>query len=317
MKAPVFKHEPVLLEEILTLLPPTLQNEKSTHKAASFTQKKWILDATFGAGGHTQAILKKYPFLSVIALDCDSSAIEWGKENIKPYFPKQSLHLIHANFHSYSDLTRNCFPLFLKNTGFDIIIVDLGVSSPQLDQAQRGFSFYKDGPLDMRMDKTKTFLARDIINSWSEKQLMELFYSYGEIYKPARVVKAIIKQRKQTLLESTKQLANLIANTQGWRKKGSHPATPYFLALRLKVNEELKGLSHSLPKMILSLNRMGRIFVLSFHSLEDRIVKNTFKKAHKMEEGYNLTKKVILPSREEIKRNPRSRSAKLRVFERR
>ncbi|MDE0518978.1 MAG: 16S rRNA (cytosine(1402)-N(4))-methyltransferase, partial [Bdellovibrionales bacterium] len=102
----------------------------------------------------------------------------------------------------------------------------------------------------------------------------------------------------------------------GWRKKGSHPATPYFLALRLKVNEELEGLSYSLPKMIPSLNRMGRLFVLSFHSLEDRIVKNIFKKAHK-KEGYNLTKKVILPSREEIKRNPRARSAKLRVFERR
>ncbi|MCY4321285.1 MAG: 16S rRNA (cytosine(1402)-N(4))-methyltransferase RsmH [Bdellovibrionaceae bacterium] len=317
MNAPLFKHEAVLLKKILTLLPPSLQNEYTNlnDKTISSTQKKWMLDATFGAGGHTQAILKEYSSVSVIALDCDSSAIEWGKKNIKPHFPKQSLNLIHANFHSYSDLTENCFSLFLKNTGFDIIIVDLGVSSPQLDQAERGFSFYKEGPLDMRMDRTKTFLARDIINSWSETKLTELFYSYGEIYKSARVVKAIIKQRKRASLETTKQLADLIVNTQGWKKKGFHPATPYFLALRLKVNEELKGLKQSLPKMISSLNKNGRIFVLSFHSLEDRIVKNIFKNAHKTE-GYNLTKKVILPSREEIKRNPRSRSAKLRVFER-
>ena len=316
MSTPVFKHEPVLLKEILALLPPTLQNKhtKPTHATSAPTQKNWMLDATFGAGGHTKAILRQYPFLSVIALDRDPSAIEWGKENIQAHFPKESLHLIHANFHQYLDLTHDCFPVFLKNTGFDIIIVDLGVSSPQLDQAQRGFSFYKDGPLDMRMDRTQTFSASDIINSWSERELMDLFYSYGEIHRASRVVKALIRQRKRAPLENTTQLADLIVNTQGWRKKGSHPATPYFLALRLKVNNELEGLSDSLPKMIQSLNSMGRIFVLSFHSLEDRIVKNIFKTAHK-KEGQNLTKKVILPSREEIKRNPRARSAKLRVFE--
>lgn len=303
MNTSLFEHEPVLIKEILTYLPPL-----SSHS-------QWMLDATFGAGGHTKAILKSYSFLSVIAVDRDLSAIEWGLKNIKPHFPEGSLHLIHADFHQYSDLMNHHFPLFLKWKGFDIIVVDLGVSSPQLDQAHRGFSFYKDGPLDMRMDRTQSLSAGDIVNYWSERELINLFYSYGEIRTASPVVKALIRQRKRAPLRSTKELSDLILKKRGWKKKGSHPATPYFLALRLKVNNELEGLSDSLPKMIQSLNPMGRLFVLTFHSLEDRIVKNIFKQAHKVE-GQNLTKKVILPCREEIKRNPRARSAKLRIFER-
>ena len=298
-----FRHTPVLLAEILSLLPLSLPSRK----------KKWVLDATFGAGGHTQALLKKHPFLSVVALDKDLSAVQWGLKHIKPHFP--SLNLVHGDFHSYSDLQSEVFPLFLKKGGFDIIIVDLGVSSPQLDQAERGFSFYKEGPLDMRMDRTQSFSAQEIVNGWSEKALMDLFYSYGEIYKARPVVKALLKQRKKKPLQNTKELADLIVRQTGWRKKGSHPAGPYFLALRLKVNNEIEGLKENLSKMMLSLNSQGRIFVLSFHSLEDRIVKQIFKRAHN-KEGQNLTKKVILPTKEEIKKNPRARSAKLRVFER-
>ena len=273
-----------------------------------------MLDATFGAGGHTQAVLKLYPFLSVIAIDRDPLAVSQGIHNIKPLFPENSLYLLQADFHQYSDLVRQRFFGFMKGAGFDIILLDLGVSSPQLDQAERGFSFYKDGPLDMRMDGTQAFSAKDIINRWSEKALRDLFYSYGEIRQSGPVVKAVLRQRRRAPLESTKQLADLIVKTRGWRKKGSHPATSYFLALRLKVNNELEGLKDNLPKMIKSLKSGGRIFVLTFHSLEDRIVKNIFKKAHGAE-GQNLTKKVITPGREEIKKNPRSRSAKLRIFE--
>ena len=302
MRAFLFKHEPVFIKEILTRLPPA-------------SHSKWMLDATFGAGGHTKAVLHYYSSLSVIAVDRDLSSVEWGVKNIKPHFPEKSLYLIHADFHQYSDLINHQFPLFLKGKGFDIIIVDLGVSSPQLDQAHRGFSFYKDGPLDMRMDRTQDFSANDIVNSWSEKELMDLFYSYGEIHTASTVVKALIRQRKRAPIRSTKELADLILKKRGWKKKGFHPATPYFLALRLKVNNELEGLSDSLPKMIQSLNPKGRMFVLTFHSLEDRIVKNIFKQVHKVE-GQNLTKKVIIPCREEIKNNPRARSAKLRVFER-
>ena len=302
MDAASFRHDPVLIEEILAFFPSSFHN-------------KWMLDATFGAGGHTKAVLDRYSSFSVVAIDRDLSSIEWGLKNVKPYLPEKSLHLMHADFHQYVELMKHRFPLFLKGWGFDIIIVDLGVSSPQLDQAHRGFSFYKDGPLDMRMDRTQELSASDIINSWSEKELMDLFYSYGEIHTASSVVKALIRQRKRAPLKSTKELADLIVKKKGWRKKGSHPATSYFLALRLKVNNELEGLSDSLPKMIQSLNPMGRLFVLTFHSLEDRIVKNLFKQAHKVE-GQNLTKKVILPCREEIKKNPRARSAKLRIFER-
>ncbi len=297
----VFRHEPVLVEEILSLFPSSFQNG-------------WVLDCTFGAGGHTKAILNHYPSCSVIALDRDLYSIKWGLENIKSHFSEQSLRLIHANFHQYSDLMEHHFPLFMKTKGFDIIIVDLGVSSPQLDEADRGFSFYKEGPLDMRMDRRQSFTASDIINQWSEKQLMDLFYSYGEIYNVKPVVKALVKERKKSPIKTTKQLADLIIKKRGWRKKGAHPATSYFLALRLKVNNELEGLSENLPKMIQSLNIFGRVFVVTFHSLEDRIVKNIFRKEDK-KIGNHLTKKVITPTREEIKRNPRARSAKLRVFE--
>ena len=297
----MFKHKPVLVKEILSLFPPSFQNG-------------WVLDCTFGAGGHTKAILSHYPSCFVIALDRDRYSIKWGVENVKPHFPKKSFHLIHANFHQYSHLMECHFPLFMKTIGFDIIIIDLGVSSPQLDRADRGFSFYKPGPLDMRMDRTQSFLASDIVNYWSEKQLMNLFYSYGVVRNVRSVVTALVKERKKAPLKTTKQLADLIVKKQGWKKKGVHPATAYFLALRLKVNNELEGLSESLPKMINSLNNFGRIFVVTFHSLEDRIVKNLFKMKDK-NEGNHLTKKVIVPNREEVKNNPRARSAKLRVFE--
>ena len=273
-----------------------------------------MLDATFGAGGHTQALLTTFPFLSAIAIDRDPLAINWGLKNVKPLFPEGALHFVQANFHQYSDLRRDQFSCFMNSKGFDIIILDLGVSSPQIDQAERGFSFYKDGPLDMRMDSTQDFSASDIVNQWSQKELMDLFYFYGEIRRAGPLVKALLKERKKSPLKSTKQLADLIVKAQGWRKKGAHPATNYFLALRLKVNNELEGLKNSLPEMIKSLTPGGRIFVLTFHSLEDRIVKNIFKKAHG-EQGQNLTKKVIAPAREEIKKNPRSRSAHLRIFE--
>ena len=321
MNTAPFAHQSVFLQEILDRFPLFFQDEllgtRNTPRPASRAsfQNRWMLDATFGAGGHTKAALRRYSSLSVIALDRDLSSVQWGIKNIKPLFPGRSFHLFHSNFHHYPDLMKNRFPLFLKGKGFDIIIVDLGVSSPQLDQAHRGFSFYQDGPLDMRMDVTQTFSATDIINHWSERELMDLFYLYGEIHTARPVVKALLRQRKKASIKSTKELADLIVKKQGWKKKGSHPATPYFLALRLKVNNELEGLSDSLPDMIRSLNPKGRFFVLTFHSLEDRIVKNIFKQAHNTE-GINLTKKVITPSLEEIKKNPRAKSAKLRLFER-
>jgi len=295
-----FKHIPVLLKEVLSFLPPP----KLFHN-------KWILDATFGAGGHTKAILDLYPSCSVIALDQDLEAIKWARENIKPHFPK--LHLIHDSFHHYPQLIEKKISTINKEKNFSAILLDLGVSSPQLDEPQRGFSFYKDGPLDMRMNKKSDLSAKDIINQWSKKDLENLFYEYGEIHHPVPFVKALLQKRKKSKLKTTKELADLVLKVTGWRKKGVHPATPYFLALRLKVNNELEGLRENLPKIIRSLKPKGVIFVITFHSLEDRIVKNIFKEAS-LSHGSIITKKVIKASREEIKLNPRSRSAKLRVF---
>ena len=293
-------HQPVLTTAILSHLPPLLK-------------KGWALDATFGRGGHTKALLEKHPFLCMIAIDRDSEAVQWGLKNLKPLFP-ESLHIMEGDFHEYSNMMQNIFPAFLKNQRFDIIIMDLGVSSPQLDQPERGFSFYKEGPLDMRMDQRADFSAKDIINEWSAEGLQDLFYHYGEIHKPGAVVKAIIEERKRRPILHTKRLAELIQKKSGWKKKGRHPAGPYFLALRLKVNNELEGLKKALDPAVDSLNPQGRIFVLSFHSLEDRIVKNMFNSADN-KKGRHITKKVIRPSFKEVQQNPRARSAVLRIFE--
>ncbi|NCN95165.1 MAG: 16S rRNA (cytosine(1402)-N(4))-methyltransferase RsmH, partial [Bdellovibrionales bacterium] len=180
---------------------------------------------------------------------------------------------------------------------------------------ERGFSFYHDGPLDMRMDQSQEFKASDIINQWSEDELVELFREYGEIYKPYRVVNEIVKRRETKPFETTMELSLLIERTFGWRTKGKHPATNFFLALRLEVNQELTELHSSLLKIIThALRPKGRLMVISFHSTEDRIVKKLFKSSTHL--GLNLTKKVIAPERSEILLNPRSRSAKLRVFQR-
>ena len=271
-----------------------------------------MLDATFGRGGHTRMALSQQPHLSVIGIDRDFSAIQWGLKHLQPLFPDK-LHLFHANFHEYSHAVSKHFSSLLQGGGLDIIIVDLGVSSPQMDQAERGFSVYKDGPLDMRMDQTQHLSAADIINQWGEQDLKDLFYSYGEVYKPDAVVKAILKARKHQSFQRTKQLSDLIEQQVGWKKKGFHPASTYFLALRIKVNNELEGLKETLPEMIHSLNPKGCIFVLTFHSLEDRIVKNIFKSHQNV--GSLINKKVIRPQWKEIKQNPRARSAKMRVFE--
>ncbi len=208
------------------------------------------------------------------------------------------LHLEKVNFHGSQ---------FPTGHPFDLILLDLGVSSPQLDDSRRGFSFYSDGPLDMRMDPTQGSSAGDMVNSWTEVGLQRLFAELGEIPRPHRVAKAILAARKEKSFTSTSQLAQLIERVEGWKKKGKHPATQYFLALRLLVNEELEGLKESLPVLMeKALCPGGRMLVITFHSLEDRIIKNIFKERKDL--GRPVNKKVIVPSRPEILRNPRSRS---------
>lgn len=264
-----------------------------------------FFDGTFGRGGHTGLILKLFPEARAIVMDQDLAAIEFAKEKFSTEVQNGRLQIIHDNFANFSE----------HNLGqFDMMLLDLGVSSPQLDNAERGFSFYHDGPLDMRMDQTKDLTAEYIVNTADEEDLIRLFKEYGEIHKPFRVVRAIVHDRKTKAFQNTRELAGLIERVDGWRVKGHHPATQYFMALRLAVNGELDVVAKAVPEMMKALNMAGRLAVISFHSLEDRIVKNLFRESKEL--GLPVNKKVIVATQEECDINSRSRSAKLRVFER-
>lgn len=286
-------HKPVLLNEVLTY--------------AGEIGPKRILDGTFGRGGHTRAFLELPAKPKVTALDQDIDAVAYGKTSFATEINAGNLQILHGSFHRLKDV------ISAAEASFDVILLDLGVSSPQLDVAERGFSFYHDGPLDMRMNQSGGTTAADIVNTWSEVELVDIFVRYGEIRRPQRVVRAIVEDRKTEAYSSTRQLAGLIERVEGWRKKGHHPATTYFLALRMAVNNELEGLSECIPDLMRALTTNGRLIVITFHSLEDRIIKYAFKES---DLGFPLFKKVIIPSREEQKENPRARSAKLRIFQR-
>jgi 16S rRNA (cytosine1402-N4)-methyltransferase len=286
-------HKPVLLDEIVRL--------------AGETGPKTILDVTFGRGGHTRALLELPSRPTVVAMDQDAEAIAYGIAEFGSYVQQGRLCLVHGSFHA---TLRN---LPKPDGGFDVILADLGVSSPQLDEAGRGFSFYGDGPLDMRMNREQEFSAADLINTWSEVELNQIFMEYGEIRRPQRVVKAIVQDRRTNKFTTTRQLAGLIERVEGWKRKGFHPATTYFLAIRMAINNELEGLKDSLPDLMRALAPRGRLMIITFHSLEDRIIKYAFKESP--EYGFPLFKKVIKPSREEEKANPRARSSKLRIFQ--
>lgn len=297
-------HKPVFLEDVLAVF------------RTKQSPVRFALDGTFGRGGHSRAVMNEYPEAKLVGLDWDEAAIRFGQEHFAEDIASERLQLVRS---SYADFKRvreegkaSGFP-----QGFDLMLLDLGVSSPQLDDAHRGFSFYHDGPLDMRMDQRLSTTAADIVNTWDEQDLARIFIEYGEVQRPFRVVRAVCHDRKSKPFETTRQLAGLIERVDGWHKKGSHPATRYFQALRLAVNEELSELTKALPELIDGLAPGGILAVITFHSLEDRIVKNIFKQFAQDERaiGRLVNKKVIKPSDEEVRSNPRSRSAKLRAFE--
>jgi 16S rRNA (cytosine1402-N4)-methyltransferase len=233
-------HVPVFLEAVLNSFRESRTVREGKVRAA--------FDGTFGRGGHTAAILST--FLSpltvtandakaemprMVAFDWDEAAIRFGQEKFATEIAAGRLNLVRASYLEFKStiVARADLP---KN--YDLMLLDLGVSSPQLDEAARGFSFYHDGPLDMRMDQRGELTAANIVNTWDEQDLARLFIEYGEIQRPYRVVRAIVADRKaKKPFETTKELASMIERVDGWHKKGSHPATKYFLALRLKVNE--------------------------------------------------------------------------------
>lgn len=289
------EHIPVMLNEILEGLSPAIPAEGEA----------LYFDGTLGRGGHLSEMLHRFKNLTAIASDRDPEAIEYAKSRFSEEITSGRLQLIWDNF---SEIT------WSEDVWFNAILLDLGVSSPQLDQGHRGFSFYQEGPLDMRMNTKELLRASDLIHELSENELIQLFKDLGEVRSPYRVVRAIVHDRKSKKFDSTKDLAGLIERVEGWRKKGFHPATQYFMALRLRVNNELESVQKSLKPLIYRLKPKGRMAVLTFHSLEDRIVKNAFRSFGDL--GRPVNKKVIVATDEECKTNPRSRSAKLRIFER-
>ena len=292
-------HVPVLLEESLDFL---------LHDLSGI-----YLDLTFGRGSHSQEILNRIsPYGILHAVDRDLEAILYGKENITD----SRFSISHSNYSEIDSL----FPM----QQFDGILLDLGTCSTHLDNPKRGFSFQSNGPLDMRMDTTNGFSASEWLNSASEKEISDILYQYGEEKASRKIANAIVKHRAIKPLETTKDLTKIIEKVLK-RVGKTHPATKSFQAIRIHVNNELHHLKIALSKMNEMLKVNGVIVVISFHSLEDRIVKNFFKPEiqefpkdipinSSIKETFKCIKKKIKPSIEEIERNPRSRSAVMRVF---
>ena len=266
-------------------------------------------DGTYGRGGHFRAVVNRFHPAKAYLTDQDQTAIDQAQLEWADEIKSGKVKSFHTNFYEF--ILQNETEDATK-AKFDMVLLDLGVSSPQLDQADRGFSFNKDGPLDMRMNQSSGATAAEIINTFSQEDLITVFHKYGEIQNPARVVRAIVNDRTTKPFASTLQLAGLIERVDGWHKKGFHPATQYFMALRLIINRELEVVEKVLPLLMNQMQDQGRISVITFHSLEDRIVKNLFRDS---DCGFLVNKKVIVPSEEECKMNSRARSAKLRIFQ--
>lgn len=268
-----------------------------------------FVDATLGAGGHSKAILEEHPEIEIlIGIDQDPVALKIAEERLQPWSSK--LRLTQGNFEGLKKYLKK-----MNIEKVDGIFFDLGVSSMQLDTDERGFSFMRDGPLDMRMDPNEELTAEIIVNSWREEDIANTIYELGEERASRRIAKAIVEARRKARIMTTKALADIIAGALG-RRGRMHPATLTFQGLRLAVNRELDVIRSVLPEAISLLSDGGRLGVISFHSLEDRIIKETFRNSAKSDHSLHiLTKKPIVPTREEERRNPRSRSAKMRFCE--
>ena len=308
-----YGHKPVLLQECLAAL--------------AIRPDGIYVDGTLGRAGHSLEIVRRLTAGGrLIGIDRDQTAIDAARERLAPYLDRVTL--VHSNFDRIGDILAD-----LHIPGVDGMLFDLGVSSPQLDDAARGFSYMHDAPLDMRMDRTAPRTARDVVNDWPYEELRRILYDFGEErYAPA-IARRIVQTREQAPIETTLQLVDIIRSAMppaALREK-QHPAKRSFQAIRIAVNDELGAVRQGMEAAIDHLKPGGRLAVITFHSLEDRIVKNVFQDAakgctcppsfpvcvcgHKPKIKI-LTKKPIIATREEVEENPRSRSAKLRVAER-
>jgi 16S rRNA (cytosine1402-N4)-methyltransferase len=284
--------------------------------------KSYYADLTFGGGGHSFEFLYRNPLFNVRSTDQDPDALKNGNARIESEGMLGRIKLINTNFVHFAEMIREHSPEVFEAGGFQGILLDLGVSSHHFDEATRGFSFRFDGPLDMRMNhESDEFLtAAEIVNTYDEKDLKRIFEEYGEEKNARKIAAKIVEERKSKRIETTKELENIVFHCypKEHRYGKTNPSTRVFQALRLEVNRELEVLSNTITQLIPLLKMNGRIAIISFHSLEDRIVKNVFRDASaKTDLPVDvLTKKPILPSEEEISHNSRSRSAKLRILER-
>lgn len=282
------KHLPVLLDEVIQYLDP--QPGES------------YLDLTAGYGGHAREVLHRTHAAKAVLVDRDEQAIE----HLQATFAQDPIDIRHADFYTASKQLRE------EQQAFDCILADLGISSPHLDKASRGFSIRHEAPLDMRMDQRQTLSADVILNTYSEEELTDILRRYGEEPKARAIAKRIVAKRP---LRTTKDLADAAAAVwPGWSKQ--HPAIRTFQAIRIAVNDEIGQLQTALPEWLALLNPGGRIVVISFHSLEDRVVKQLF--AQRSKHAYEadlqlLTKRPVTAAQDELVFNPRARSAKLRA----
>ena len=285
-------------------------------------QKSFYADLTFGGGGHSFQFLYRNPLFNVRSTDQDPDALKNGNERIQKEGMLERIKLINTNFVHFPEIIREHSPEVFEDGGFQGILLDLGVSSHHFDEATRGFSFRFDGPLDMRMNhQSDEFLtAEEIVNTYDEKDLKRIFEEYGEEKNARKIALKICEERKIKRIQTTKELENIVFHCypKEHRYGKTNPSTRVFQALRLEVNRELEVLSNTIDQLIPLLKIGGRLAIISFHSLEDRIVKNVFRDASaKTDFPVNvLTKKPIIPSEAEILDNSRSRSAKLRILER-
>ena len=292
-------HVPVLLEETMDFL--------------GVNRDGIYVDCTVGLGGHALELLKRNPKAHLVGFDIDEQSLLLAKDRLSPY--KERVELYHSDFRYLHDLELD----FAEVKG---ILLDLGISSYHLDSPDRGFSYNKTGPLDMRMDLRSKQTAAKLVNKSSESKLAQLFYEFGELRQARRLAKEIVSRRKTKTIETTTDLLEIVEDVCRWRpQKGkTHPAARVFQALRIEINDELKGLAEFFERVVEKIKTQTRIVAISFHSLEDRIVKHTFADLASTVDRTPflqlLTKKPVTPTEREVRENFRARSAKLRAAER-
>ena len=306
-----FTHRPVLLDECI--------------EALAIRPDGVYLDGTLGRAGHSREIVKRLTTGRLICVDRDQAALDAAEARLADWMDKVTL--VHSNFDRVADILDE-----LGLRGADGMLFDLGVSSPQLDDASRGFSYMADAPLDMRMDRSEGLTAADVVNTWPQEELRRILQQYGEERYAPSIAAAIVRRRQERPIATTRELVEVIKGGMPAKalKEKQHPAKRSFQAIRIAVNDELASVDRMLQGAVPRLNRGGRLAVITFHSLEDRIVKNALAQFARgcicppdfpvcvcgRTPDVKLTpKKPILPSEREIEENPRARSAKLRVAE--